>query len=554
MNKLKWYFNSVFYQIYPQSFQDGNGDGIGDLEGIIRRLDYLYSLGINAIWLNPLYVSPFMDAGYDVADYKKISSRYGDINSFDRLIKEAHKRDIKILMDLVFNHTSNEHPWFKQSQKMGKNPYSKWYVWHEHPESIKLNRGSWAVWTAERYESYYHQYTFYQPDLNFGFPNLPKENGNNYDDPDLKTLREGLKDVVRFWLDREVDGFRADAPENLVLESGKKGIHEYTVQFWNEIREVIDSYGDRAFIAEGWSYHIDDIVKCRFNGCFFIPQTWRLLSFYSEKYKKKLSCEKFFSPKGGDLKWFVEEYFNKYEEVVKCGGILNMISGSHDMPRMSSVCLKDEIIKAYFAMLLTYPTAPFIYYGDEIGMRYWENLPSKEGANFRSGSRTPMQWNSKKNAGFSSANPSKLYFPINKDYTTRNVEKQESSSDSILNMVKRLIELRKSNPSLGPFANIRHLYLKKGDKTYIYSRYGNGDAFVVILNPSNTSRNLRIELTSEEKEFKNAEYLVPEVCSLRTSKIPIKKEIFFELPANFFGVYRISELPHAVAEDRIKSI
>ncbi len=142
MNKLKWYFNSVFYQIYPQSFQDGNGDGIGDLEGIIRRLDYLYSLGINAIWLNPLYVSPFMDAGYDVADYKKISSRYGDINSFDRLIKEAHKRDIKILMDLVFNHTSNEHPWFKQSQKMGKNPYSKWYVWCEHPESIKLNRGS----------------------------------------------------------------------------------------------------------------------------------------------------------------------------------------------------------------------------------------------------------------------------------------------------------------------------------------------------------------------------------------------------------------------------
>ena len=155
-----------------------------------------------------IYPSPFKDAGYDVADYKNIAPRYGDLNTFDRLIKEAHKRDIKVLMDLVFNHTSNEHLWFKQSQKMERNRYSKWYVWSSEP--INLGTGSWAMWVSEHYESYYHRFTFYQPDLNFGFPNLTEENGNRYDDPDLKALRDELKGVVRFWLDREVDGFRAD--------------------------------------------------------------------------------------------------------------------------------------------------------------------------------------------------------------------------------------------------------------------------------------------------------------------------------------------------------
>ncbi len=540
MNKEKWYFNSVFYQIYPQSFQDSNGDGIGDLEGIISRLDYIHSLGIDAIWLNPIYPSPFKDAGYDVADYKNIAPRYGNLNTFDRLVKEAHKRNIRILMDLVFNHTSNKHPWFKESRKMEKNHYSKWYVWCKRPELIKLDRGYWAMWVAERYESYYHQFTFYQPDLNFGFPDLAKENGNNYNDPDIKTLREELKSVVRFWLDHGIDGFRVDVADSLVVEAGKKGMHENTIQFWNEIREVIDLYGDKAFIAEGFQDHVDDIVRAKFNGCFFIPQNWELLSFYPELYKESFFSKKFFSPEGGDLTRFVKEYFREYKKVTKHGGTINMISGSHDMSRMSHVCRKDEIIKAYFAMLLTYPTTPFIYYGDEIGMRYRENLPSREGANFRAGSRTPMQWDSEKNAGFSSAGSSKLYFSVNGDYQMRNVEEQEKSSpSSILNTVKGLIKLRKSNPSLDSFASIRHLHLKKGDKSYIYSRYGKGDTFVIALNPSNTSRNLTVKLTSKEEEFKNAKYLIPEICSQKNEKVPIKKELSFQLPGNFFAVYRV---------------
>ena len=539
MNNSKWYFNSIFYQIYPQSFQDSNGDGIGDLEGIINRLDYVQSLGIDAIWLNPIYVSPFRDAGYDVADYKTIARRYGNLDVFDRLIEEAHKRDVKILMDLVFNHTSNEHPWFRESQEMRKNHCSKWYVWSSPFEFIKLGTGSWAMWAAERYESYYHQFTFYQPDLNFGFPDLPEENGNTYDDPDLKELREELKEVIRFWLDRGVDGFRADVADILVVKAGKTGLHKNTIRFWNEIREVIDQYGDKPFLAES-SYHIDTIVKSRFNGCFFLPQTPKLLSSYSEKLEGKPSPGKFFSPEGGDLTWFVEKYFREYEKVIKHGGIINMISGNHDIPRLSLICEKDEIIKTYFAMLLSYPTAPFIYYGDEIGMPYWENLPSREGANFRAGSRTPMQWNSEKNAGFSSADSSKLYFPVNEDYLMRNVEKQKSLPNSILNTVKGLIKLRKSNPSLGPFASIRHLHLKRGDKSYIYSRYGKGDAFVIALNPSNASRNLIVKLTLEEEEFKKAKYLVPEICSQEIPKVLIKKELSFQLPANFFAVYRAS--------------
>jgi len=539
MKSSKWYFNSVFYQIYPQSFQDSNNDGIGDLEGVIRRLDYLKSLGIDAVWLNPIYPSPFKDAGYDVADYKNIAPRYGNLNTFDRLVKEAHRRGIKIIMDLVFNHTSNEHFWFKNSQKMEKNRYSKWYVWCRNPELIKLNRGCWAMWVAERYESYYHQFTFYQPDLNFGFPDLPRGNGNSYDDPDIKALREELKGVVRFWLDRGVDGFRADVPENLVLESGKEGLHENTIRFWNEIRDVIDSYGDRALIAEGVLYHVDDIKKARFNGCFFILQNWRLLTTYLEEYRKESSRGKFFSPEGGDISWFVEDYFKEYNEVIKYNGIINMISGSHDMPRMSKVCKKDEIIKAYFAMLLTYPTAPFIYYGDEIGMRYWENLPSREGANFRSGSRTPMQWNSNGNAGFSGADPSKLYFPVNKDYTVRNVKEQEKSPVSILNTVRKLIKLRKSSSCLNAFSPIRHLYLKKDDKTYIYSRYNENEGFVIALNPSDTPRSLTVKLTLEEKEFKGAMYLIPEIFSHETEKIRVEKDLSFKFPANFFSVYRI---------------
>lgn len=550
MNESKWYFDSVFYQVFPMSFQDSNDDGIGDLAGLISKLNYIKDLGMDAIYINAGFISAFRDGGFDISDYKDIDPRQGDLKTFDRLVKEAHKRNIKVITDLLFTATSDEHPWFKQSSKMERNRYSKWYVWTEEVPPVKTDGTSsryWMTYNAnpkvERYESYFIGWLPHQPNLNYGFPGLSKENGNRYNDPDLRALRDELKSIVRFWLDRGVDGFRCDAVEGMLpVKRGRKGVHENIARFWSEIREVLDSYGDKFYIAEG-DYPADDIAKCKFNGCFFIPQTIKLLSIHSNDYAEKhkeVSCGKrFFSPEGGDITWFVKEYFREYNEAVKHGGMINMFSGNHDLPRFSLICKKDEIIKTYLAMLLTYPTAPFIYYGDEIGMRYWKNLPSKEGAGPRAGSRTPMQWNNKKNAGFSSADSSKLYFPINENYLTKNVKKQENSPDSILNTVKRLINLRRANPSLRAFANIRHLHLKKGDKTYIYSRYGKGDAFVIALNPSDSSRNLTIKLSEKQEEFKNAKYLAPEVYSQKTRNLPIKKELPFHLSANSFVVYRV---------------
>jgi len=552
MDKSKWYFNSVFYQLFPQTFLDTNNDGIGDLEGMISKLDYLQSLGIDAIWPNSLWLSYLhKDGNYDIVDHKAIDPRYGDLRTYDRFISEAHKRNIKVLGEMNFGATSEEHPWFKESRKMEKNRYSKWYVWTENPQLLGVPigwmgvpRGAWMVSDEGRYDSYFIgiEQMPHQPWLNYGFPGLTKENGSDYDDPDLKALRKELKDIVRFFLDRGVDGFRVDVAGSLIIQ--EHGIHENVVRFWNEIRDLLDSYDrDIAYIVEEWDPPVEVIAKCRFNGAFFISQTLKLLCSpvigFNLPFEFKPE-ERFFSPEGGDITWFVEGYFKAYDEVIRHGGIINMVSGCHDIPRMSQACKKDEVARTFFALLLTYPTAPFIYYGDEIGMRYWEKLPSKEGSGSRGGSRTPMQWNDKKNAGFSSADSSQLYFPVNPDYRTRNVEKQEALPGSILNTVKKLIALRKSNPSLGAFANIRHLHLKKGDKSYIYCRYGEGDAFVIALNPSDTSRTVTIELSGKEEELRGAQYLVPEICSEQTQKITVEKKLIFQLPRNFFSVYRVS--------------
>lgn len=536
MDKSKWYFNSVFYHLYPQSFFDTNGDGIGDLEGMIRKLDYIQSLGVDAVWPNSLWMSySFKDAGYDIVDYKAIAPRYGNLKTFDRFIAEAHKRNIKVLGEMDFAATSDEHPWFKQSQKMEKNRYSKWFVWCQNPQSMKIRRGLWMFYESERHESYYVGWLPHQPWLNYGFPGLGKKHGDSYDDPDLKALREELKDIVRFWLDRGVDGFRCDAVEVLIPQ--EKGLHENAIRFWSEIREFLDSYDkDLAYIAEGWDNPLIDIIKCTFNGCFFkMPFSSDPANPYG--FKKE---QRFFSPEGGDITWFVDHYLSIFNEAVKHGGILNMVSGNHDLARMSEVCRKDEIIKTYFAFLLTYPTAPFIYYGDEIGMQYWRKLPSREGAGPRAGSRTPMQWNAERNAGFSRANPSKLYFPVNEDYPARNVERQEADPSSILNTVRKLVALRKSSISLGPFASIRHLHLEKGSKSYIYSRYDGQDACVVALNPSDTPATVMVELTGKEEEFKKAQYLALEISSQEVPGITIEKKLIFQLPQNFFGIYRVS--------------
>ena len=196
MDNSKWYYDAVFYHLYPQSFLDTNGDGIGDIDGIIQKLDYIQSLGADAVWSNSLWLShSFGDAGYDIVDHKAISPRYGNLSTFDRFVAEAHKMDIRVLGEMNFAATSDEHPWFLESKKMAKNRHSKWYVWSRKPETVTTYGGFWIPWEGERYESHYVAWLPHQPWLNYGFPDLPSEDGNSYDDPDLRELREELKQI-----------------------------------------------------------------------------------------------------------------------------------------------------------------------------------------------------------------------------------------------------------------------------------------------------------------------------------------------------------------------
>jgi len=376
----------------------------------------------------------------------------------------------------------------------------------------------------------------HQPWLNYGFPGLADEDGNKYDDPDLCELRKELMKIVRFWLDKGIDGFRADAVEVLIPQAFEKRIHPNVTRFWSEIRDLLDSYNDDiAFIGEGWFFPGDTISKSRFKEVFFLPPLVNSQSPLEIVAEKDL----FFSPDGGDIYWFVDEYFKAYNEAVANGGMIHLVSGNHDIPRMSTVCKKDDIIKAFLVMLMTYPTAPFIYYGDELGMRCEKEIPSKEGSGPRATSRTPMFWNSDKNAGFSNADPSKLYFPIDEDYRVRNVEIQERISDSILNTVRKLITLRKTHPSLGAFTPIRHLYLEKNAKSYIYSRYKDGDGFVVALNPSDNPCSVQVMLQGNEEEFIGKRFLIPEIGVSKAEKIKISNRIMFDLPGNFYCVYKL---------------
>ncbi len=543
MDRSKWYFNAVSYQIYPQSFFDTNGDGIGDLNGIIEKLDYVKSLGVDAIWINSLFESySFKDAGYDIVDHKSIAPRYGDLSTFDRLVEKAHRKGLRVIGEMNFACTSNEHPWFIESRKMERNKYSNWYVWSRKPimynevqNIMGMRGGSWVHFEAERYDSYYVGWLPFQPWLNFGVPSLEEENANTYDHPDLRALRQELRDVVRFWLDRGVDGFRADTVENLCVYG--PGVHENTMRFWKEIRSYLDEKStDLAFIGEGWLKPADCIKNCLFKGSFYPPpflDPTNVLRPANDQMQ-------FFSPQGGDIKCFVDDYLVQHSEAVKHSGLLNLISGNHDVSRMREYCQKDEIASCYFAFLLTFPTAPFIYYGDEIGLSCPTIIASKEGAGPRARSRTPMQWNDANNAGFSNAEVKRLYYPICADYQSRNVEMQARAPRSILNTVRRLVEIRKAHMAFKPFAGMRNLHLHEGDKSYIYSRYTDDEAFVIALNPSDAPRVIAITLAAAAREFSRCQSLSPVLCASKCNEIKVRNsQITMDLPRNFYGIYRV---------------
>lgn len=480
----KWLDDAIFYEIYPQSFMDSNNDGIGDLKGIISKLDYIKELGCNAIWINPCFDSPFNDAGYDVADYYKIAPRYGTNEDAELLFEEAHKRGIHILLDLVPGHTSYKHEWFVESMKAEPNKYTDRYVWTDNiwtsPSNYSTLRG-----ISDRDGSCIVNFFSTQPALNYGFYNRTEAWQQSPDDEGPKETLNEMINVIRFWLSKGCDGFRVDMAGSLV-KNDPDGLG--TIALWQKVRAFLDSeFPEAAFVSE-WGEPDKSLL-----GGFHMDF---LLHFGPSHYNDLFRCDNPYFRKDG--KGCVSEFVNKYVENYKKTngkGLICMPSGNHDMERLSYF-LDEEERKIAFAFILSLPGAPFIYYGDEIGMNYVEGLKSVEGGFNRTGSRTPMQWdNSLKNAGFSMADSSKLYIRQDSAENRPDVVSNIANVDSLMNEIKKIISIRKEHVALQSNASIEFLNVSNGEYPLAFERKSDDEKIIVIINPSDKDVNIKLDLT-----------------------------------------------------------
>lgn len=468
--KPKWLDKAVFYEIYPQSFNDTNADGIGDIQGIIEKLDYIKELGATALWLNPCFASPFGDAGYDVADYYQVAPRYGTNEDLKRLFTEAHKRDMHVLLDLVPGHTSVDHPWFQESVKAEKNEFTDRYVWTdsiwEEPTGYGSLRG-----ISDRDGSCAVNFFSHQPALNYGYYKPEKSWQQSMDAPGPVATREALKDIMRFWLGMGCDGFRVDMAGSLVkLDEDGKG----TIKLWQNVREFLDAEFPEAAMVSEWG-EPDKSLQGGFHMDF-------LLHFGPSHYNDLFRCEKPYFDGEGDVSEFVQKYIESYEKSER-KGLICIPSGNHDMDRLAKWIHGDKR-KIAFAFLLSMPGAPFIYYGDEIGMNYVEGLTSVEGGYNRTGSRSPMQWDRSTNAGFSTAAPDKLYIRQDDAPDRPDAETQMQDENSLRSEIKRLIEIRQAHSALQSKGEIEFVYVEKNAYPFVYLRKSDEEQILVILNPS----------------------------------------------------------------------
>lgn len=466
-----WLDTAVFYEIYPQSFRDSNADGMGDINGIIEKLDYVKELGCDAIWLNPLFESPFGDAGYDVSDYYTVAPRYGTNDDLARLFREVHSRGMKILLDLVPGHTSVKHKWFTESMKAEKNEYTDRYVW---TGSIWEKPGmSCILGFSPRNGVCAVNFFSHQPALNYGFykPERPWQQPMDAEGP--RATLEAMKDVMRFWLGMGCDGFRVDMAGSLVKndEDGKGNI-----ALWQNVRAFLDAEYPEAVLVSEWGEPDKSLL-----GGFHMDF---LLHFGPSHYPDLFRTDKpYFSAKAdGDISEFVNKYKENYAKT-DGKGLICIPSGNHDMNRMA-LTLDETEMKLAFAFLLSMPGAPFIYYGDEIGMRYVKGLTSVEGGYGRTGSRSPMQWDSGINAGFGNSAPDKLYIPLDPDQNRPTVEKSIADENSLYHEVKKLISLRKAHPALESKGKIDFICAKKNAYPLAYTREADGEKILAVINPS----------------------------------------------------------------------
>lgn len=450
----EWLRDGVIYQVYPSSYKDSDGNGIGDIRGVISELDYIESLGVRAIWFNPLFVSGWIDGGYDVIDFYRVDPRFGTNNDMVELIEKAHAKGIKVMLDLVAGHTSDKHPWFIQSSQDTNLQYSDYYIWSDRLPDAKAERdletmlkdpnymqntiGKWMKSEYPRNKFYMKNFYACQPSLNYGYanpdPSRPWEQG--VDAPGPKAVRQELKDIIAFWYGKGVDGFRVDMANSLVKnDKDKKEI----MNLWREIREWSDkNYPDHVLMAEWGSpkyclaagYNIDMDL----NG----TKAHNRRMYFDRKHQADGGS--YFSLNGGqpsvkDLygnAWqedkidskttaaeMLKEYYDYFTDCLESTetmGYFATITGNHDHLRINMGARNTpDQLKVMLTWVLTMPM-PILYYGDEIGMRSLVDLPNVEGANHngkeRSGARTPMQWTSGETAGFSTCSPDKLYLPV----------------------------------------------------------------------------------------------------------------------------------------------
>ncbi|WP_404425083.1 alpha-amylase family glycosyl hydrolase [Nibricoccus sp. IMCC34717] len=486
----KWLRSATFYQIYPQSFADSNGDGIGDLRGIISKLDYLRWLGVNALWLNPIFDSPFLDAGYDVRDFRKVAPRYGTKADAEALFHEAHKRGIRVVLDLVAGHTSNEHPWFKASASGKSCRERNWYIWTDLPPGSPLPETTLCRETVAspgaRPQSYLPNFLAEQPALNYGYAD-PSPSNNwevSPEHPDCLALRVELREIMRFWLDLGCDGFRVDMASSLVKRDSRASALK---RLWGGYREWLDREYPEAVLISEWSRPVDAIASG-----FHIDF---LIHFHETAYTDLVGPFRKLGAKGSVPPVYCEAkgsagsapFVNSYQtqlEATQGGGYIALPTGNHDFNR-PSFGRDDRDLRVLYALLFNLPGVPFVYYGDEIGLSHRDNLEQKEGSMWRSPCRTPMQWDKTKNFGFSSADANQLYLPVDSDPKAENVASQRANRKSLLHWTRMLLQLRRQFPALGNDGRFKVLHQKRSGKGPLcFLRIQEKDTVLVVVNPS----------------------------------------------------------------------
>lgn len=525
----KWWKEAVAYQIYPRSFMDSNGDGIGDIQGVISKLDYLSDLGIDVIWICPIYQSPNDDNGYDISDYKDIMKDFGTMEDFDELLDEVHHRGMKLIMDLVINHTSDEHPWFLESRSAKENPYRDYYIWHEGKDGKEPNNwesifsGSAWEFDEKTKEYYMHVFSKKQPDLNW-------EN---------EKVRHELYEMVNWWLDKGIDGFRVDAISHIKKVAGFPDLPnpeklDYVPSFEGHmnrpgIQEHLKELKENTFAkydimtvgeANGVTSDSADEWVAEDGGNFNMIFQFEHMGLWDKGEEKPLDLI--------ELKTILTNWQNGLEKI---NGWNALYLENHDQIRsvnkFGSTAYRVESAKCLAALYFLMKGTPFIYQGqelgmtnvkfdsiddyDDVGMINYYRIQREKGDSHdeimkviwetgRDNSRTPMQWNTEKNAGFSTGNP---WMKVNPNYVDINVEEQKSDKNSVLNFYKQLIKIRKQHDVL--VYGTYKLLAEEDSAIYAYTRTLEGKTAVVICNMS--PNNQTFEFPSESS-FTNIEVLI----------------------------------------------